>query len=61
MNGVLACAELLRPQQWVKNAFVLVGLVFGHAWGDSTMLNAALYATLAFCLASGASRASLNA
>jgi 4-hydroxybenzoate polyprenyltransferase len=46
--------ELLRPRQWVKNAFVLVGLVFGHAWSDPAMIAAALVATLAFCLASGA-------
>jgi len=46
--------ELLRPQQWVKNAFVLVGLVFGHAWRDPAMVGAALATTLAFCLASGA-------
>ena len=54
MSGVLAFIELLRPKQWVKNAFVLVGLVFGHAYGDPAMVNAALSATLAFCLASGA-------
>jgi 4-hydroxybenzoate polyprenyltransferase len=54
MKAGLALIELLRPQQWVKNAFVLVGLVFAHAWGDAAMLNAALCATLAFCLASGA-------
>ena len=46
--------ELLRPQQWIKNAFVLVGLVFGHAWRDPAAVAAALAATLAFCLASGA-------
>jgi 4-hydroxybenzoate polyprenyltransferase len=50
----MALLELLRPQQWVKNAFVLVGLVFGHAWRDVAMVWAALGATLAFCLASGA-------
>ncbi len=54
MKRALAFAELLRPQQWVKNAFVLVGLVFGHAWRDPVMVNAALLATLAFCFASGA-------
>jgi 4-hydroxybenzoate polyprenyltransferase len=54
MTRVLALVELLRPQQWVKNAFVLVGLVFGHAWRDAAMVWAALGATLAFCLASGA-------
>src|SRR6185436_8136346 len=51
---VFPLIELLRPQQWIKNAFVLVGLVFGHAWGDPAMVNAVLLATLGFCLASGA-------
>ena len=49
--------ELLRPQQWVKNVFVLVGLVFGHAWRDPALAGAALWATFAFCLASGAAYA----
>ncbi len=54
MRRAAAFIELLRPQQWVKNAFVLVGLVFGHAWQVSAMVWAALGATLAFCFASGA-------
>lgn len=54
MNGAFALLELLRPRQWVKNAFVLVGLVFGHAWRDPLRVEAAVWATLAFCLASGA-------
>lgn len=54
MKRILAFVELLRPQQWVKNAFVLVGLVFGHAWHDPALLAGALAATVAFCLASGA-------
>src|SRR6185503_830048 len=54
MSRVPGFLELLRPQQWIKNAFVLVGLVFGHAWRDPAMVNAVLLATLAFCLASGA-------
>lgn len=54
MSRAWAFIELLRPQQWVKNAFVLAGLMFGHAWGDPAMVAAALWATLAFCLASGA-------
>jgi 4-hydroxybenzoate polyprenyltransferase len=49
--------ELLRPRQWVKNVFVLVGVVFGHAWRDPSLAGAALWATLAFCLASGAAYA----
>ena len=54
MTRALAYIELLRPRQWIKNAFVLVGLLFGHAWHDASMVWAALAATLAFCLASGA-------
>ncbi len=46
--------ELLRPRQWIKNAFVLVGLIFGHAYRDPALLHAGLSATAAFCLASGA-------
>jgi 4-hydroxybenzoate polyprenyltransferase len=49
--------ELLRPRQWVKNVFVLVGLVFGHAWRDPSLASAAFWATFAFCLASGAAYA----
>jgi len=49
--------ELARPWQWSKNAFVLVGLLFGHAWHDSALARAALLATLAFCLASAAAYA----
>src|SRR6185503_17135173 len=51
---VFPLVELLRPQQWIKNAFVLVGLVFGHAWRDPAMVNAVMLATLGFCFASGA-------
>ena len=54
MRRALAFIELLRPRQWAKNAFVLVGLVFGHAYREPSMLLAALSATGAFCLASGA-------
>jgi 4-hydroxybenzoate polyprenyltransferase len=54
MSRARAFLQLLRPRQWVKNAFVLVGLVFGHAYRDQAMIAAALAATAAFCLASGA-------
>jgi 4-hydroxybenzoate polyprenyltransferase len=46
--------ELLRPRQWTKNGFVLAGVLFGGAWGDPEVLSAALVATAAFCLGSGA-------
>jgi 4-hydroxybenzoate polyprenyltransferase len=46
--------ELLRPHHWVKNGFVLAGLLFGHAWDQPGYVAAALLATLAFCLAASA-------
>lgn len=54
MNRLVALLQLLRPRQWVKNGFVLVGLVFGHAWRVPATVEAALVATAAFCLASSA-------
>jgi 4-hydroxybenzoate polyprenyltransferase len=54
VTRALAYLELLRPRQWVKNGFVLAGLLFGHAWKDPDLLAAALAATAAFCLGSGA-------
>lgn len=54
MSHALALLELLRPRQWVKNGFVLVGLLFGHAAGDPALRAAALHAFAAFCLASSA-------
>jgi 4-hydroxybenzoate polyprenyltransferase len=49
-----AVIELLRPRQWIKNSFVLAGLLFGHAGSNQALLLAALAATAAFCLASSA-------
>lgn len=49
-----AVVQLLRPHHWVKNGFVLAGLLFGHAWGDAHTVLAALVATAAFCVASSA-------
>ncbi len=46
--------QLLRPHHWVKNGFVLAGLLFGHAWDQPDDVAAALLATVAFCLASSA-------
>ena len=50
----MSYVKLARPQQWVKNAFVLPGLVFGHALGAPDKVAAALLATFAFCLMSSA-------
>lgn len=46
--------QLLRPHHWVKNGFVLAGLLFGHAWDQPGYVASAIAATLAFCLASSA-------
>ncbi|WIM05436.1 MAG: decaprenyl-phosphate phosphoribosyltransferase [Candidatus Nitricoxidivorans perseverans] len=46
--------RLLRPHQWVKNGFVFVGLLFGHAWDDARMPLLAAIAFAAFCLLSSA-------
>ncbi len=49
--------RLMRPHQWLKNGFVLVGLLFGHVWERSDALGLflqALAAFIAFCLISSA-------
>ena len=53
-DAVRALFELARPDQWIKNGFVLLPLIFGQAVGESSALRGALLATLAFCLASSA-------
>jgi len=48
--------RLLRPPQWVKNVFVFAALVFGYGAkrGDPHVIAEAVWAFLAFCLASPA-------
>lgn len=54
MSAARAYIRLARPHHWVKNAFVLTGLLFGHVAGDPAYVVAALTATAAFCLVSSA-------
>jgi 4-hydroxybenzoate polyprenyltransferase len=42
--------RLLRPHQWLKNGFVFVGLLFGHAWNDPVKVQLAVTAFIAFSL-----------
>lgn len=49
-----AYLRLARPRQWIKNGFVLTGLLFGHASVTADKTLAALAATAAFCLMSSA-------
>lgn len=44
--------RLMRPHQWIKNSFVLTGLLFGHAWHNPTLVIQAIFAFVAFCLIS---------
>lgn len=42
---------LMRPHQWLKSSFVLIGVLFGHHWNNSEMLLSAVLAAVAFSLA----------
>lgn len=49
-----ALIRLMRPHQWIKNGFVFLGLVFGHGWGDASLVAEVLALFAAFCLVSSA-------
>ena len=49
-----ALLELARPEQWIKNGFVLLPLIFGQAVGEADALRGAIFATLSFCFLSSA-------
>lgn len=50
----LGLIKLMRPQQWVKNAFVLAPLIFSGSFVDVVSLQASLVAMIIFCVASSA-------
>ena len=52
MNAPLDLIRLLRPKQWVKSLFLFVGLLFGHAWGDASLVWRVLAAAAGFSLVS---------
>ena len=52
MTTLCAYLRLMRPHQWVKNGFVLVGLIFGHGYTDQALLVNAGALFGAFCLVS---------
>ncbi|SIT16458.1 decaprenyl-phosphate phosphoribosyltransferase [Achromobacter sp. MFA1 R4] len=54
MTAMNAVISLLRPQQWLKNGFVLIGLIFSHGWSDPALVFAVGVGFVAFCLASSA-------
>jgi 4-hydroxybenzoate polyprenyltransferase len=46
--------QALRPQQWVKNAFVWAGFLFAREWNDATLAGDVGAAFVAFCLLASA-------
>lgn len=52
MQKLSSYIRLLRPHQWLKNAFVFTGLIFAHAWHQPQIVLAVIYATIAFCFMS---------
>lgn len=46
--------RLLRPHQWLKNGFVFVGVLFGHAWTDAGLMIQAVLTFASFCLLASA-------
>ncbi len=44
----------MRPQQWIKNAFVWAGFLFAHAWHDTSLAMHVAAAFAAFCLLASA-------
>ena len=53
MHLITGLIHLIRPKQWIKNSFVLAPLLFTSFTSNLLCLHA-LFATLAFCLASSA-------
>jgi 4-hydroxybenzoate polyprenyltransferase len=54
MNHPRDLLRLMRPQQWLKNSFVFVGLLFGHAWHDLSLVLQVVAMAVAFSLLSSA-------
>ncbi len=52
--NIAALIKLMRPKQWVKNAFVLAPLVFSAKFLQPHAIYAALIAFVLFCLAASA-------
>ena len=50
MTVVLDFVRLMRPRQWVKSGFVLIGVLFAHAWHDAGTVRSVLLAAAAFSL-----------
>ncbi|MCC2960808.1 decaprenyl-phosphate phosphoribosyltransferase [Massilia sp. IC2-278] len=51
---LLGLVKLIRPRQWIKNAFVLAPLIFTSEFMRAESVSRALTAVLLFCIASSA-------
>ncbi len=49
MRNLRALIALMRPHQWLKNAFVCAGLVFSESWHDGPLSLRVAKAFVAFC------------
>ena len=52
--AALELLKLMRPRQWIKNAFVLAPVVFAREFTDPAAVTNALIAALLFCVAASA-------
>src|ERR1700761_2097892 len=49
-----ALLRLIRPKQWIKNAFVVAPLVFAREYSDLHSIKLSAFAFAMFCMASSA-------
>jgi 4-hydroxybenzoate polyprenyltransferase len=52
MQSLMGLLILMRPKQWVKNAFVLAPLIFSGEFVNANSVSHVLIATALYCLAS---------
>jgi 4-hydroxybenzoate polyprenyltransferase len=53
-GSIGAWFKLVRPHQWIKNGFVLIGLVFSRNWLDLELVSSVALAFSAFCAVASA-------
>jgi decaprenyl-phosphate phosphoribosyltransferase len=54
MRSLTGLVRLMRPHQWLKNAFVFAGLVFSEGWHNPALALNVLIVFAAFCCLSSA-------
>ncbi len=52
MDTARQLLRLMRPHQWLKNAFVFAGLLFSHTWANGPLVLRVAQAFVAFCCVS---------